>query len=228
MSAKIRIDVVSDVACPWCYVGKKHLEKALEDFNETEVEVAWHPFQLDPTVPREGKDKDQHYAEKFGSMERFYQLSERLELAGQQAGINFDFHALQRVPNTLRLHVLLHEAGKEGFAPDLKEAFLSAYFEKGLDLSSDEVVLEIMSGFGWSPEKTREIWNDQEKEYWVLQEIRHYQNLGVNAVPFFIINNTYALSGAQPTDVFKQALIQIGNEMDKKQGEACEINDPNC
>ncbi len=228
MRTKIRIDVVSDVACPWCYVGKKHLETALTSLSETEADIHWHPFQLDPTVPEEGADKEEHYTQKFGSMDRFDMLSQRVVQAGKNAGIDFHFDRLSRIPNTLKLHALVAEANKEGFGARLNEAFLSAYFEKGIDLTSPDEIVRIVSDFGWSEEKTRAIIEDKEAHTRVLQEINHYQNLGVNAVPFFIINNKYALSGAQPPEVFAQALTEIGKEISTNEGEACDIDDPNC
>jgi predicted DsbA family dithiol-disulfide isomerase len=228
MSTKIRIDIVSDVVCPWCYVGKRNLEKALSGLPEVETDVHWHPFQLDPTVPEEGVDRQKHYAEKFGSIERFSMLEDRVVQAGANAGISFDFENQARIPNTLKLHALIREAEKDGFSAELKQAFLSAYFEQAIDLTSTKEIVKILEKFGWSAEKTQGIIADNAIENEVIQEIRHYQNLGVSGVPFFIINNKYALSGAQPPEVFTEALTKIGEEMAEKQGDTCEVGDPNC
>ncbi|KPM48659.1 DsbA family oxidoreductase [Jiulongibacter sediminis] len=228
MKKKITVDVVSDVVCPWCYIGKRHLEKALEELPELEVEVNWHPFQLDPTVPEEGVNKVEHYTNKFGSMDRFEMLSQRVLQAGENAGIAFDFDQIERVPNTLKLHNLLHEAQKEGRATELKGFLLSSYFEKGKDLSSVDVIVELMEEFGWSSLRTLETLENQEASYWVKQEIRHYQNLGISGVPFFIINQKYGLSGAQPSEVFVEALAEVSNKIKEEEADACSIDDPNC
>lgn len=228
MKKKITVDVVSDVVCPWCYIGKKNLEKALDELPELEVEINWHPFQLDPTVPEDGIDKVEHYTNKFGSMDRFDLLSQRVIQAGNKAGISFDFDLIDRVPNTLKLHNLLHEAQKEGKSSELKALLLSAYFEKGKDLSSMEVITELMEEFGWSSLRVQETLENQEISYWVKQEIRHYQNLGVSGVPFFIIDQKYGLSGAQPPEVFVEALTEVRNKNVEEEAEACSIDDPNC
>ncbi|UBM57304.1 DsbA family oxidoreductase [Marinilongibacter aquaticus] len=225
---KITIDVVSDVACPWCFVGKKNLEKAISANTDTDFQVNWHPFQLDPTLPESGQDRDEYMANKFGSVERFEMMTENLVEKGNGAGIQFDFGAMKTIPNTLKMHKLLHEASKAGFATELKEALFEAYFEKGLDMSNPETLVEIMTQFGWEKAQTESVLDNQEITYWVSQEMRNYQNMGVRAVPFFIINNKYGLSGAQPAEVFAQAFSQIEEESLQQKGEACDINDPNC
>ena len=228
MMKKITVDVVSDVVCPWCYIGKKHLERALAQLPDLEIEVNWHPFQLDPGVPEEGIDKIEHYTSKFGSMDRFEVLSQRVLQAGKNAGISFNFDQIDRVPNTLKLHNLLQEAQKEGRANELKGYLLSAYFEEGKDLSSEEVLIRLMEEFGWSSLRTHQTLENKEISYWVKQEIRHYQNLGVSGVPFFIINQKYGLSGAQPPEVFIEALTEVKKKIEDEQVNACSIDDPNC
>ena len=127
---KIKVDVVSDVACPWCFVGKRRLEAALEKWDGAEIEVEWHPFQLDPSMRSEGMNRDTYLTNKFGSVERVGEMTDRLTEVGKTVGIQFDFGDEWLAVNTLKLHQLLHVAREEGFGEKLKERFLSAYFEQ--------------------------------------------------------------------------------------------------
>lgn len=224
---KITIDIVSDVACPWCYVGKKHLEKALAQKPELNVQVNWHPFELDPTIPAKGIDRDVYFKKKFGDMDRFETMTNRLIEVGDKAGIDFRFDQMKAAIKTLPLHQLIHIASKEGFGAELKEAFLAGYFEKGIDLRELENIVKIVEPFGWDVTKVESIINDQEVAYWVTQEIRHYQNLGVTGVPFFIFNNKYGVSGAQPPESFVEMLEKMNVETPQK-GEACNVDGENC
>lgn len=224
---KITIDIVSDVACPWCYVGKKHLEKALEQKPDLDVTVNWHPFELDPTIPSEGIDRDIYFEKKFGDLDRFEAMTNRLVEVGDKAGIDFQFDKMKAAIKTLPLHQLIHVANKEGFGAELKEAFLAAYFEKGVDLRVFENIAAILKPYGWEEEKIQNIIDDQEIAYWVTQEIRHYQNLGVTGVPFFIFNNKYGVSGAQPPEAFLEMFDKMSTES-IKQGEACDTESGEC
>lgn len=225
MKEKIQIDVVSDVACPWCYVGKKNLEKAMEAADDFEFQVNWHPFMLDPTIPKEGRNFEDHFTNKFGSMDNFKNISSRVEMAGSAAGIHFRFDLIPNIPNTLSMHQLLQVAGHEGFAGELKETLLKAYFEQGLDLTDQSTFFDIMSQFGWTNEKTSQVLNDEPLQQHVLAEIDHIQKLGVSSVPFFIINNKYAVSGAQPVDTFVQMIKEAGKELIlSTEGESCGVD----
>lgn len=228
MKKKINIDIVSDVACPWCYVGKKRLEEAIKSLDEYDLNINWHPFQLDPNIPQEGTSKEEYVTNKFGSMERYEMLSENLVSAGDGVGINFDFKSSKTIPNTMKMHQLLHVATKEGFADSLKERLFKANFEEVLDLTKDATLVKIMQEFDWAEEYTLSVLNDQEIAYWVTQEIRNYQQMGVTGVPFFIFNNKYAFSGAQPPQVFIDTIKDVGQKMEVSQAEACDINDSNC
>ena len=225
---KIKVDVVSDVACPWCYVGKKRLEKALAQWKGAEVEVEWHPYQLDPTIPQEGFDRTTYLTNKFGSVESIQPMMDRLIEAGEDEGITFNFGDKWLAVNTLSLHQLLHVAGEEGFKAELKERFLKAYFDENLHLNKVEVLVEIMASYGWSEEKTKKIISDENIAYAVKQEIAHYSQLGVRGVPFFIINEKYAISGAQPSDVFLQAFSKVAPFEIIGEGDSCDPLTGNC
>ncbi|MFS4468873.1 DsbA family oxidoreductase [Maribacter sp. 2210JD10-5] len=225
---KIKVDVVSDVACPWCYVGKKRLEKALEQWKGTPVEVEWHPYQLDPNMPTEGLDRTTYLTNKFGDMERIKPMTDRLIDAGKDEGITFNFGEKWLAVNTLPLHQLLHVAGEEGFKNELKERFLKAYFDENLHLNKTEGLVSIMKEFNWDEQKTKKVIRDENIAYTIKQEIAHYQQLGVTGVPFFIINDKYGISGAQPPSVFLDAFAQVSPIEIIAEGDSCDPSAENC
>ncbi len=218
----IKVSVVSDVACPWCYIGKRRLESALQQWNDSPVEVTWHPYQLDPTIPETGLDRTTYLTNKFGDLERTKAMTDRLTEVGTEEGITFNFGDEWLAVNTLPLHQLLHVAGSEGFKADLKERFLKAYFDENLHLNQTDVLVDIMKEFGWEPEKTTEVLGDDRIAYAVTQEIAHYQQLGVNAVPFFIINEHYGISGAQPPSVFLEVFDKVSPVEIISEGDSCD------
>lgn len=218
----IKVSVVSDVACPWCYIGKRRLESALQQWNGSPVEVTWHPYQLDPTIPETGLDRTTYLTNKFGDLERTKAMTDRLTEVGTEEGITFNFGDEWLAVNTLPLHQLLHVAGSEGFKANLKERFLKAYFDENLHLNQTDVLVDIMKEFGWEPEKTNKVLGDDRIAYAVTQEIAHYQQLGVNAVPFFIINGHYGISGAQPPSVFLEVFNKVSPVEIISEGDSCD------
>lgn len=218
---KITVDIVSDVACPWCYVGKRRFEAALEKWEGTPVEVNWHPYQLDPTMPKEGIGRDTYLINKFGSVDGMSEMTDRLTSVGKEVGIDFDFGENWTAFNTLHLHQLLHVAGQEGFKAELKERFLKAYFVDLTPLNDSEVLYAILADFGWDSAKVDMIVNDEALGKTIQAEIAQYQQMGVSGVPFFIINNKYGISGAQPSEAFLEALSQVDTMPVVEDGESC-------
>lgn len=224
----ITVAVVSDVACPWCYIGKRKLEDALSQWKGAPVEVTWHPFQLDPTIPDSGFDRDTYLSSKFGDLKNTKAMTDRITEVGSELNIDFNFGKNWLAVNTLPLHQLLHVAGEEGFKPQLKERFLYGYFTENLHLNSTKVLATIMAEFGWDEEKTSGIINNENIAYKVKQEIAHYQQLGVSGVPFFIINNKYGISGAQPSSIFLEAFEEVAPIKNFDAGESCGLDSDNC
>jgi predicted DsbA family dithiol-disulfide isomerase len=224
----ITLAVVSDVACPWCYIGKRRLEAALAQWKGAPVEVTWHPFQLDPTIPVSGYDRDTYLTSKFGDLEQTKTMTDRIAQAGAELDIDFNFGEQWLAVNTLPLHQLLHVAGEEGFKEQLKERFLFAYFTENVHLNNVEILTTIMTEFGWDSEKTQGIIGDDNIAYTVKQEIAHYQKLGVSGVPFFIINNKHGISGAQSSSVFLEAFQQVAPVRVFEKGENCGIEGEDC
>lgn len=217
----IKIDIVSDVACPWCYVGKKRFEAALERWDGAPIEVNWHPFQLDPSMPSEGMTRDTYLTTKFGNVDNVEEMTANLKEAGKTVGIDFDFGENWLAVNTLPLHQLLVIARQEGFGGQLKERFLEAYFEKSLHLNDRETLYAILADFKWSSQKVDEILNDEKLAGAVQAEIAHYQQRGVSGVPFFVINDEFGISGAQPVEVFLEAFQSVSNTP-AENGQTCD------
>jgi predicted DsbA family dithiol-disulfide isomerase len=206
---RISIDIVSDVVCPWCYIGKKRLDQAIQQLqNEFEFEVTFRPFQLDPTVPETGTDFKNHLEKKFGTG-RLTEMFSRVEAVGEAVGIGFDFHRIPKAINTLPLHNILQEAAKEGIEERVALLFFESYFEKGVDLTNFSNLAGLMGQFGWEENKTRDIVQDKAREKEIKEQIRHFQGLGISGVPYFIINEKYGISGAQPSETFVQTFRSL-------------------
>jgi predicted DsbA family dithiol-disulfide isomerase len=227
---KITIDIVSDVACPWCFVGKKRLEEALSQLPDATTEIRWHPFQLDPTIPTEGVDRETYFNKKFGSGERVEEIYKHMDIVGKSVGIDFRFDKMKKAVNTLPFHNLLFVGREDGNQDELKEHLFKAYFEQGVDFSQRQSYIDVMLAFGWPIEKTEETLDNKEIDYWVAKEIKHYQEQGVTGVPFFIFNNKYGFSGAQPPEVFVETITKIQAEMQPAAatGEACDVETGEC
>lgn len=219
----IKVQVVSDVACPWCYVGKRRLESALQQWKGAPVEVTWHPFQLDPNMPEAGYDRETYLTNKFGDRDLTEAMT-RITEAGEGEGISFNFGDQWLAVNTLPLHQLLHVAGEEGFKDQLKERFLKGYFDENLYLNDIEVLVKVMQEFDWAAEKTKQIIADDSIAYAVKQEIAHYQQRGVTGVPFFIINDKFGISGAQPASAFLEAFGQVSPITVVSEGDSCDVD----
>jgi len=224
----ITIDVVSDVACPWCYVGKRRLESAIKQWKGAAIEVKWHPYQLDPTIRPEGFTRDEYLTNKFGSIENVQEMINRLTQAGESLGIKFDFGEKWLAVNTLHLHQLINVAQEEGFGVKLKERFLAAYFERAQHLNNPEVLYEITKEFGWDNEKVNSIVQDQGIAKKVKAEIDYYKQRGVSSVPFFVINGEFGINGAQPAEAFLQAFQSVSPLDVISEGESCDPVTKNC
>jgi predicted DsbA family dithiol-disulfide isomerase len=223
----IKIDVVSDVVCPWCYIGKRRLEKAIDQLKDDfEFEVEYHPFELNPTMPAEGRNQKEYLSAKFGGEERYRQITSHTEKTAAQEGLSFDFSKQKTSPNTLDSHRLIAFAKSKGKQAELKEALMSAYFEKGIDLTQNKNLVAIAVEHGLDAHETEQFLKSDNLTAEVkLEEQLNYQR-GISGVPFYIINNKYGVSGAQPTDVFVNALTEIGGSV--VAGEACDVDGKNC
>lgn len=227
---KIKIDVVSDVVCPWCYIGKRRLEKALDKLaGQYDFEVEYQPFELNPDMPEEGTNQKAYLTKKFGSEARYDQITNQTTQTAAQEGLHFDFCKQQVAPNTRQSHRLIHLAKAEGKQAELKEALMKAYFEDGVDLSKVANLQAIAVSAGLDSDKvTSWLHSDEGLQEVIQSEQINYQR-GISGVPFYIINNKYGVSGAQPTAVFIEMLTQVGKEVAIEiQGEVCDADRKNC
>ncbi|MGI9309513.1 MAG: DsbA family oxidoreductase [Gammaproteobacteria bacterium] len=210
MSAEISIEIVSDYVCPWCYVGKRRLEKVLESRPDLQVEIRWSPFQLSPQMPREGVDRVEHYNELFGE-ERATAIMESMQQTGADEGIAFGYKPGARSPNTLLAHTLMYRASHdESIDQDsLAEKLFHAHHVDCSDIGDLDVLTEIASEAGMQPEQVRTELGSGQDEGNVHKQVQFAQEKGVTGVPFFILNGRYALSGAQPVEVMRDVLDQV-------------------
>ena len=230
----IRIDVVSDVVCPWCYIGKRRLEKAIEgtqildNVQVKDTQIIYRSYQLDPSVPKEGLDFQTYMENRFGH--NFESKFQQVEQVAKMEGLDFDFSSSPKAINTFTLHRILTVALPEGIQAELKEAFMKAYFIDKQDLSDENVLIDILANYGWSAEKTLAVINSDAATDEVKEEMNYYRQLGVTGVPFFIFNQKYAVSGAQPTEVFMEILEKVSKEMEVEMvaGEVCDVDGDNC
>ncbi|MDR7234195.1 DsbA family oxidoreductase [Agrococcus sp. BE272] len=206
----MQIDIWSDVACPWCFIGKRRFEAALAAWeHRDEVEVTWHSFQLDPSLPEryDGTEVEYLSTRKGMSVEQVRQM---IEHVGEQAageGLRYDFDRLV-VANSLRAHQLLHLAKAHGRGDAVKEALLSAHFERGIDIGDVDALAALGAEAGLDEHEVREALADERFLPAVRADIAQARELGVNGVPFFVFDMRLGLSGAQPAQVFTQALEQ--------------------
>jgi len=202
----MRLDIYSDTICPWCYVGKRRLERALAIRPQTDLTIQWRAFQLNPGMPPEGMDRREYLEVKFGGADRAGRIYEAVRLAGESEGIDFDFSRIRRTPNTFESHRLLRHAHQAGRQSETLEALFQAYFLDGADIGSRGVLLGCAERAGLDvPEAARFLDSDAEMES-TLAEDRLARRQGINGVPCFIFNGRFALSGAQPPEALLQLL----------------------
>ncbi|KAF1716933.1 disulfide bond formation protein DsbA [Pseudoxanthomonas yeongjuensis] len=213
MSVPIKIDFVSDVACPWCAVGLKSLEEAMSRVGEElQVELHFQPFELNPQMPAEGEDAVEHLTRKYGiSAEQAAQNGEAIRARGAALGFEFRMDRRRHVYNTFDAHRLLHWAGLEGQERQLalKHALLRAYFTEGEDVSSADTLAQLAAEAGLDGTRARQILATDEFAEAVRQQESFYASQGITAVPSVIFNDRHLIQGGQPVELFEQALRQL-------------------
>jgi predicted DsbA family dithiol-disulfide isomerase len=200
----LAIDVLSDVICPWCYIGKRRLEKAIAAFDEP-VKVRWLPFQLNPTMPREGVGRRDYRTKKFGSWERSQELDARLVAVGKEEGISFAFDRMEWTPNTLDAHRLIWLAEKQGVQDAVVEALFRAYFTEGRDISNRQTILDVVAGADLDRHEGEAVLNSDDGLEAIKDAEALARRLRVDGVPFFVVNGKIMLSGAQQPEAFLAA-----------------------
>ncbi|ULA64327.1 MAG: DsbA family oxidoreductase [Nitrospira sp.] len=201
----LKIEVYSDVVCPWCYVGKRRLERALDRLKDRlTTQVVWKPFQLNPTMPSAGMDRRAYLEAKFGSLDSFRQLEEQVQAAGASTGITFAFDKIARAPNTFAAHRLIWFAGRNGCQNAVVDSLFRGYFEEGADIGMIPVLAQL-AGRAGLPDAERFLQSDAGvPEVNAEAAAGHAQN--IRSVPYFLIGGARAISGAQPVETFVQVL----------------------
>lgn len=214
----MQIDVISDVVCPWCFIGKRNLESALAAWRrdhpgEDQPVVRWHPFQLNPQLPGGGVPRAEYIATKFGGPQRAGEIYARVANAGARAGIAFEFDRITVQPNTLNAHRLIHRAGPSGRQDAMAEALFRAYFLEGADLSSDDTLADIAARAGIDRDEISAYLAGDEDKALIGDQDQHARSLGVEGVPFFIFNRRYSVSGAQPPEAILDVMAKAQEEL---------------
>lgn len=200
-SNMITIDVISDVICPWCWIGKRRLKKAIASLAQP-VKVRWLPFQLSPTMPRDGISRREYRTRKFGSWERSLELDAQVAAAGMTEGIHFAFDKIERTPNTLDAHRFIWLAEKQGVQDAVVEALFRAYFSDGRDTSKRQTLIDVVTEAGLDRERAEAVLDSSDGQEAVRESDELGRRFRVDGVPFFIVNGKLTLSGAQPPDAF--------------------------
>jgi predicted DsbA family dithiol-disulfide isomerase len=204
----IRLDIFSDPVCPWCYIGKANLDRALSDLADHPFQIQWHPFQLNPDMPPEGMPKRAYLDAKFGA-DRVSAMNDRLREVARAAGVDLDPDRPATMPNTLDAHRLIHWAGVEGRQHQVKGALMRAYWTEGRDIGDHGVLADIAQENGMDPSAiARLLASDADRDDIAARDA-DARSKGVNAVPTFLIAQHYVVSGAQPPELWGQVIAEL-------------------
>lgn len=206
LAKHISIDIYSDVVCPWCYVGKRRLARALSQLSTVRPSISWRPFQLNPTMPADGMPRTAYLEAKFGSLETFRRLEEQVIAAGRSEQISFAFDKIVNTPNTFLAHRLIWYAGQQGRQEQVVDALFRGYFEQGADIGSVSALIGLAQSAGVD---AAHFLSTDEGAADVKAEETAGHRLGIRAVPYFVLNNRYGISGARPAEVFTGAIENI-------------------
>ena len=213
----MQIEIYSDVVCPWCFVGKRRLERALETAGyASRARVSWRPFELNQTMPKSGMDRRVYLEAKFGGAEARRAMEERVAKAGEADGLVFAFDRIERTPNTFDAHRLIWFAGQQGCQDEVAEALFHSYFTNGREIGSLNSLAEIASDCGLSREEVERFLASDRAVQEVQTEEAIGHRLGIRGVPYFILNGSTSISGAQPPDIFVSAFQQAEDRIVKR------------
>jgi predicted DsbA family dithiol-disulfide isomerase len=207
----VRIDVVSDVVCPWCFIGKHRLEKALALKPDIAVEVHWRPFFLNDWIPREGISREQYLTTKFGSPERYKGIAQRVTAAAAAEGLVYAADKVKRQPNTLDCHRLIRWAEGIGKAAEMKQRLMDLYFTQGADLTERETLVQAAADVGLDADTVRAQLAGDRDVAQVEQDAQSAKEAGIEGVPCFIFGGKFAISGAQAPEDLAEALERMAN-----------------
>ncbi|MEL7114649.1 MAG: DsbA family oxidoreductase [Pseudomonadota bacterium] len=205
----VKLDILSDPICPWCYIGKTQLDRALEQVGDHPFEIEWHPFQLNPDMPDSGMDRREYLETKFGGKERAVQVYGQIAEAAEAAGLEIDFGAIQRTPNTLDAHRLIHWAGLEGRQTPVVMALFRAYFKEGRDIGDIDVLADVADGAGLDAAMIRKLLQGTSDREDIRARDAWARERGVTGVPTFVVGQQHAVPGAQPPELWVKVINEI-------------------
>jgi predicted DsbA family dithiol-disulfide isomerase len=206
----VTIEVYSDVVCPWCYIGKRRLEQALDSVNKRQAaNVIWRPFQLNPTMPQAGMDRRVYLETKFGGPGEMKTIQERVATVGTSVGIDFAFSRIERTPNTFNAHRVIWFALQQGRQDEVVEELFHGYFTEGLNVGQVGTLASLAVRAGLDMDRTNRFLQSDEGVEAVRQEEARGHQLGIRGVPYFVLNGKAAVSGAQPVESFITAIEQV-------------------
>lgn len=208
----MRIEIVSDVICPWCFIGKRRLEQAMVQRPDMDFEIGWRPFQLNPDMPREGADRKSYLEAKFGGPARAREIYARVSAEGAKEGIAFNFDGIKRTPNTLAAHSVLRWALNAGVQTELKERLFNLYFIQGQDIGDHQVLADAAAAEGMDGALVKSLLDEGRDAEVIQEEDMMARQLGITGVPFFIFERKYGVSGAQTPDILLDVIDKIAAE----------------
>jgi predicted DsbA family dithiol-disulfide isomerase len=220
MTAPLVIDVVSDVVCPWCFIGKARLEQALELRPDIPVDINWRPYFLNDWIPREGISRDEYLTKKFGSPDRYKGIAGRVAAAAKAEGLTYAVDKIARQPNTLDCHRLILWARNIGAAGAMKQRLMQLYFTEGADLTDREVLVKAAADCGMDADLTRDLLSGEQDVDRVTQEAEQAKQAGIDGVPCFILGGVLAVSGAQEPAYLADAIARAADEVEKRSASA--------
>ena len=211
MNTALKLEFISDVVCPWCIIGYKRLQQAINELGiESQIDIAWQPFELNPEMPAEGENLPEHISRKYGSSaEDAKRNAEQITELGSELGFEFDFFEGMRIVNTRDAHILLDYAKDHGKQTELKMRLFDAYFNERKDISDREILAQVIQSVGLDTNEAMARLNDAAVRNQVESEEDHWRNRGVTGVPTVVFGSAGALVGAQPVDVYKQVLTEL-------------------
>ncbi|SFI25959.1 DsbA family oxidoreductase [Halpernia frigidisoli] len=213
MKEKLKIDIISDVVCPWCTIGYKRLEKAINELGiQDEVEIEWQPFELNPNMPADGQDLREHITEKYGSTpEQQKESQKNMVDIGEELGFKFDYFDGFKMVNTFDAHVLLEYAKEFDKQTELQKRLTTAFFSQGKDVSKKEVLKQALLDVGLNAEEGLEMLDSEDARKDVRYNEDFWKKAGINSVPTVVFNREKAITGAQPVETFKKVLSEMMN-----------------
>lgn len=205
----VKLDIISDPICPWCYIGKAQLDRALEAHPNHPFEIEWHPFQLNPDMPAEGMDRREYLETKFGGKEKAVKVYAQIAEAAAAAGLEINFEGITRTPNTLDAHRLIYWAGLEGRQTPVVSALFRAYFREGRDIGDRDVLADVADSAGLDASMVRRLLATSSDAEDLLQKDARAREIGVTGVPCFIVADRHAVPGAQPPELWARVIADL-------------------